>query len=681
MTFDIVDASSVNGTFANVVNVGSNPYFTFTASYSDTDVVLTAMNIGPVTYYVDASNTEDSNPDGLSWSGAFDDLQQALALAHPGDTIDVAAGTYYPGSGQSDSFDIPSGVDVEGGFEGLSGSDPNDQDPSQNISILSGDIGTPGFSGDNSYHVVTADNTDSSTRLYGFTIEHGTSYSYGGGLTGDNADLTIADCTFIDNGAQGGGGAIYLFQSSPDIVSDEFTDNSAGFAGGAIFVDTGSNPQISDSSFTGNSAQVLGGAIYSNASFGQITRCTFQDNTADSGGAIALEGSNVSISNSAFVQNAAYGYYGESISGGRGGAIAIDQSQLTVTSSTFTANYALPQSDDGGDYYGGYGAGIAAHDSALTVTNSILWADQAAYTPEIYSGGDSTVTVTYTDIDDTSYGTESTNLDVDPLFECSPGTDSPEDTGDLHLGFGSRAINAGNDSIGGAGSTDLAGNPRVENGQIDLGAYETQIIYVDSGATGNDDGTSWTDAFTDLQSGLDSAVPGHIVEVAGGTYHPTAGEDPTASFDLPINAGVYGGFAGSALPQSPDTRNLSMYPTILSGDLGDGVHSYHVVQTYVPDDGTTLTPATRLDGFTITGGTGSNGNGGGGLLIDEGSPTIANCTFIDNSSEFAGGAIGISQASPTIIDCTFIDNSAPFGGRYCRNIRSGWPRRKLYVHG
>ena len=91
------------------------------------------------------------------WATAFTDLQPALAAAGSGDEIWVAAGTYLPTSttDRTISFAMKNGVAVYGGFDGTE-TMRSERNPAVNVTILSGDIGTPGVSSDNSYHVVTA---------------------------------------------------------------------------------------------------------------------------------------------------------------------------------------------------------------------------------------------------------------------------------------------------------------------------------------------------------------------------------------------------------------------------------------------------------------------------------------------------------------------------------------------
>ena len=139
-------------------------------------------------------------------------------------------------------------------------------------------------------------------------------------------------------------------------------------------------------------------------------------------------------------------------------------------------------------------------------------------------------------------------------------------------------------------------------------------VFVDQNATGLNNGTTWVDAYIDLQDGLGDADAGETVFVAKGTYKP--GVVQAASFDIPLEVQMQGGYAGSNNPLNPFDRDFVLYETILSGDIDNndlsspaqepshiqGDNSYHVV-TIIDDDA--LPPGfvgTEVDGFTITAG-------------------------------------------------------------------------------
>jgi predicted outer membrane repeat protein len=183
------------------------------------------------------------------------------------------------------------------------------------------------------------------------------------------------------------------------------------------------------------------------------------------------------------------------------------------------------------------------------------------------------------------------------------------------------------------------------------------IVYVDASATGAGNGSSWSDAFTDLQNGIAATIPGDTVWVAQGVYKPTATTTRSISFLLPDGVKIFGGFNGTEMQLSQ--RNFSLYSTVLSGDIGvtgnASDNTYNVVKT------TTVSAATELDGFRIISGNGTGGPGGG-LLNASGSPVIANCIFefnrADNGaavSQFNGGAMMLRQ-------CIFRNNTANDNG-------------------
>jgi len=80
------------------------------------------------------------------------------------------------------------------------------------------------------------------------------------------------------------------------------------------------------------------------------------------------------------------------------------------------------------------------------------------------------------------------------------------------------------------------------------------------------------------------------------------------------------------------------------------------------------TDASILDGFTITGGTGSwvssaSAYAGGGIYFDASSGTIRNCAIVQNRVEVSGGGVFCAYScSPRLIDCIIAENSAEDSG-------------------
>ena len=75
---------------------------------------------------------------------------------------------------------------------------------------------------------------------------------------------------------------------------------------------------------------------------------------------------------------------------------------------------------------------------------------------------------------------------------------------------------------------------------------------------------------------------------------------------------------------------------------------------------------TVLNGFVITNG---DSPGGGGMLNQESSPTVSNCTFSGNSAALGyGGGMYNNLSSPTVSNCRFSGNTADlFGGGIYNN--------------
>lgn len=145
-----------------------------------------------------------------------------------------------------------------------------------------------------------------------------------------------------------------------------------------------------------------------------------------------------------------------------------------------------------------------------------------------------------------------------------------------------------------------------------LSAQTTRYVY--PYATGSGDGTSWTNAYTNLQTAIDASAAGDNLFVAKATYKPASGK----SFVMKEGVKIYGGFLGTE--NSLDLRNMDNRAT-LPGNGG----------TVIVNNNNGLTAAAVLDGFIVTGGNATTDNVtagfGGGMLSYNASPRIVHCNF------------------------------------------------------
>jgi hypothetical protein len=199
----------------------------------------------------------------------------------------------------------------------------------------------------------------------------------------------------------------------------------------------------------------------------------------------------------------------------------------------------------------------------------------------------------------------------------------------------------------------------------------SKIWFVAQGMDG--DGSSWSNAQGNLNSILALAETGDQVWVKFGTYTPTQSKDRSISFIIPSGVSLYGGFEGTE--DQVDQRDLSVYQTILSGNIGDEAvytdNSYSVILTVNAES------STILDGFIIangyadgTGLPGTPQRAGAGWYnqgIDGGSsnPTIVNCIFQNNFALEGGGLYNNAtdgRCNPYIRNSAFINNRADLDG-------------------
>jgi hypothetical protein len=165
-------------------------------------------------------------------------------------------------------------------------------------------------------------------------------------------------------------------------------------------------------------------------------------------------------------------------------------------------------------------------------------------------------------------------------------------------------------------------------------------IYVNVNASGSNNGTSWFNAYTNLQTAISNSSSGDQIWVAKGTYKPTTGTSRAAHFSMKDGVGIYGGFNGNE--SSLNQRNITVNLTILSGDIGTVGSKLDNSIYLIVNDNNGLTNTAILDGFTLRD-TYYNASldpffsSAAGVFNYHVTPTIRNCTFRDLLFENGNG--------------------------------------------
>ncbi|OIN55800.1 beta strand repeat-containing protein, partial [Arsenicibacter rosenii] len=653
-----------------------------------------ARSACPTVIYVTESGGTVKN--GSSWANAYagSQFQQAInEAALCGSQVWVATGLYKPTATTSRtvSFSLLSGVAVYGSFPVGAASLADRNLTGAASTTLSGDIDNNNALSNNSYHVVQAGNVNNSTRLDGFVITGGladgstAADQQGGGMRLISSSAVVTNCSFERNQSTAEGGGIYVNGGSPQFTNSRFTGNSAatgggmhqrgssgsnvvncifsgnigGTDGGGLYVLLNDGMTVSDCRFTSNTASVGAGAWEANYTATVrtvLTRCRFEQNTAtNKGGGLYVDGLGRTVSNCLFAGNTA---------ANSGGGTHIRNTNNTGTyfwNCIWTQNTAP------------VGAWVSNEAAGSRITNSIAWNNSV---PDM--GAAQSTYVFYSDIEGGFPGTGNTSLD--PQF-------ADAGSGDFRLTACSPGIDAGDAASTAAdiGTTDLAGNVRVQGGRVDMGVYERtpallpseqQILYVSPSGGGAQDGSSWANAFpgANLQCALNLAGnQGRPMQVwvAAGFYTPASTAGRSMSIELRSNVSVYGSFTVGA--GSLSGRDLTgVASTTLSGDIDNNNalsnNSYHVVQAVA-------ITASRLDGFVLTGGL-ANGPAsadqqGGGLRLVSSTVVVANCRFTGNQAAADGGGVFVNGGSPQFTDCMADNNTATTGAGMGHRISNG----------
>ncbi len=173
----------------------------------------------PKRIYVDQSVTEDDQL-GYCWNNAFKSLANALHYCNPGDSLLIAAGTYFPESANRDgSFLFSETITILGGFPS-GGSSITARNPVANPTVLSGDIGILGSTADNVFHVVKVNSSSAEVVLDGIQISggnaNGSAMNAVGSAIYNEGKLYLKNIVLSGNSGTGQGSIV--FNSGPNAI-------------------------------------------------------------------------------------------------------------------------------------------------------------------------------------------------------------------------------------------------------------------------------------------------------------------------------------------------------------------------------------------------------------------------------------------------------------------------------
>jgi hypothetical protein len=426
--------------------------------------------------FVDLTSQNPSLPYG-SWSTAATNIQDAIDAASEGDSIVVTNGVYQTGARTvtnvtSNRVAVTKAVRVE------SANGPF-------VTIIQG-YQVPGAT--NGVSAIRCAYLTNGAILSGFNLNGGatqtTADSQGGGVWCESTNAILTNCILSGNaaGLSGGGGA---FQGN--LQNCVFSNNTAGarFGGGA------NGSILNNCTLVGNVASEGGGAynctlngclIMNNVAPGlggqgggalnsTLNLCALVGNYAggSGGGSLGGELNNCSITNNSS------GHDGGGSTGGRlNNCFVIGNSTGTAGGGDANSRmnncllYGNVSSNQAGGAYVAFltnctvVSNVASNQGGGTIggflCNSIVYYNWAP----AFSNASSSMTYCCA----TPPVSSAFNFTNEPRFADFA-------SGDFRLSTNSPCINAGN-NLYITNTIDLAGNPRIRNGTVDLGAYETQ---------------------------------------------------------------------------------------------------------------------------------------------------------------------------------------------------------------
>lgn len=180
--------------------------------------------------------------DGTSWANALPRLQEALTIAAACPEIQeiwVKEGTYRTSlvDDRAQSFTIQQGIRIFGGFDGTEAT-PDDRDLQAHPSYLDGDIGVPGDSLDNAFHLLVTSAAEDTIFIDGFRCRNALANGPGffenlGGGVYNTGKLHLRNILFENIQGTFDGYIMFSFLAGADMIMEEcslMVDDSVPFA-------------------------------------------------------------------------------------------------------------------------------------------------------------------------------------------------------------------------------------------------------------------------------------------------------------------------------------------------------------------------------------------------------------------------------------------------------------------
>jgi predicted outer membrane repeat protein len=255
-------------------------------------------------------------------------------------------------------------------------------------------------------------------------------------LSGDNSYHTVISAGNMISGTDTARLDGFVIRNGKANGSGTITVNSQSInanSGGGIYF-ANSSPNIVNVAIRGSEASASGGGIYANNSSPKLINAVVSGNLSASGGGIYLNGGSPALTN------------------------------ITVSGNRAATS----------------GGGIYMNSSSPQIGNSIVWGNAAGSNNNIHSAGGSPA-YQYSliqDLNPSGAGNmDGTNPSNDPVFVLPiPASSAPTIDGYYRPQLGSPALNAGNNVLN-REPTDIESAPRIQESQIELGAYEVNYNF------------------------------------------------------------------------------------------------------------------------------------------------------------------------------------------------------------